>query len=176
MSTLFSADKVEANLTNVRLSNGLVISEIALEIEEFSLSAGDHAPASPRQGNVVATLTEAHLSQFLDTTLPSAVKKVEVQLVGGRIQVAAIAKVVFDIKALALMHIELVDGKELNVILDEADPFPARGLIESQIEKANPIFNAADLPFEVTIERTEIEAGLLKAFGTFRLPEAAGDA
>ena len=72
------------------------------------------------------------------------------------------------------MHIEIVDGKQLHVILEDADPFPARGLIESQIENANPIFDAADLPFAVTIERTEIEAGQLRAFGTFIL-DAAGE-
>lgn len=172
MANLFSADKVAATLTNVKLSNGLVISEIALEVDEFSLASGSFKPHSPKTGRVVATLTEPHIAEFLDTTLPSAVKKVDVQLIGGRIQVAALAKVVFDIKALALMHIEIVDGKQLHVILEDADPFPARGLIESQIENANPIFDAADLPFAVTIERTEIEAGQLRAFGTFILDEA----
>jgi len=170
MASTFTVQTTHIRLQGFFLPNGLVVDELTATGEGLSFEPETGAYALSGEGSLIATIGEAALSSFLETQLPYSVRKVEVQLVGGRIQVAAIAKVVFEIKAVALMQLELIDEKALHVNLESVEPAPVRGLIEGQLQRLNPVFTVDDLPFKVRLERTEIEAGQLRVYGKFELP------
>lgn len=160
--------RVQVDLSGMILPNGLQVDRIVV--------GGDNVQIVPKPldlilsgpGALSAELTEGELARFISGQLPAAVRDVEVQCIGGRLQVAAIAKVVFEIRAIAMCRLEIVDGRYLYVRLESVEPGgPVGSLIESQIDRINPVFDAADLPLPVTLHSVASEAGRLTVSGTF---------
>lgn len=162
--------RAEIRLEKLQLSNGLVVDHLEASADDLTIRQDPVSASLEAPGTVKATLSEGTLTEFLNEQLPAAVRKVEVQCVGGRLQIAAIAKVIFEVKVLALCRLEIVDGKQIFARLESVDPGgPIRSLIESQIERVNPVFNADDLPIPVSLVSTQVEAGTLTVNGTFNL-------
>ncbi|ARU39755.1 hypothetical protein CCB80_00775 [Armatimonadetes bacterium Uphvl-Ar1] len=67
----------------------------------------------------------------------------------------------------AVCTIEIRDGKRLEVVLKQADVLggAAKNLIESQLDKINPIFDVADLPIEVNLMSVEADGGRVVVLG-----------
>lgn len=170
MPTGITIHSTAIQLHDLALPNRLIVDEIAIQGENISLETDPLSIHTQTEADIVASLSENRLASFLETLLPSAVRQIEVQLVGGRVQVAVIAKIVFEMKVIALCTLEIVGESEIFVRLQSVNPGgPVASLIESQIDRINPVFSSSELPFPIRIIRSEIESGMLKVYGKLNL-------
>ncbi len=170
MENAIAVGHVSLNLTELTLPNGLRVDQIEANAAGMRISTNPVSAQTPEPGQITARVKEATLSEFLSTQLPSAVRQVDVQCVGGRIQVAVIAKVVFEIKALAMCRLEIVDEQQIFVRVESIDPGgPIATLVEGQVDRVNPVFDARDLPVPTRLLRAESTEGELRVFGEFQL-------
>jgi len=160
MSDSLLADSARLEFQQLLLPNGLKIERISVEATKTGLENSSLCEEPPR---VVAVLNESDLAAFIQPKLPPPVRSVDVQLVGGRIQVAAIAKVLIEVTALLILRLEVVEQKEIHLRIESVDaPGPLEGIIENRIQDQNPIFEAKDVPIPIEILGTRIEAGKLE--------------
>jgi hypothetical protein len=157
-------------LDEVTLPDGLKIDRLELDAVEIVVSGETQLPRSSRPMNAIAVMTETTLTEYLNAQLPTPIKKVEVTLKDGKVQVAAVAKVLFDIQALAICRMEIRDESELHVVLESLEPGgPVRAIVEGQLEGINPVLRAADLPLRVRLISADIDNGEIRVLGTASL-------
>lgn len=170
MSEPIRVRQARMEFQGLKMEHGPEVDRLVLVGEQLTLTSNPLNLRLGRDGTAEATIGEESLTSYLSTKLPAPISKVEVQLVGGRVQVAAIAKIVFEIRALAMCKLEIVDGREIHVRLESVEPGgPVRTMLEGQLDKVNPVFDVADLPVPAILESTRIEAGQLIVTGKFEL-------
>ena len=168
MSHAIPIQHAQIDLSGMVLPNGLLVERISVAGRDVQIQPKPLDLILSAPGTLSAELTEGELARFISGQLPAAVRDVEVQCIGGRLQVAAIAKVVFEIRAIAMCRLEIVHGRFIYVRLESVEPGgPVGSLIESQIDRINPVFDAADLPLPVTLQSVSSEAGRLTVSGIF---------
>jgi hypothetical protein len=120
-----------------------------------------------RPARAQATVLARDLADFLEVKAPGGLKGFRVEISGGVILITATVKVIFDIPVKASCRLEVMREKELHVRLESVDVAGggAKALVESQIEKQNPILNAGDLPFPLRITRVDHEGGQITIHG-----------
>ncbi len=160
-------ESLAALFRNLRLPVGLVVDEVRLEGDGLALNTPKSSVGLDRPGRVVATISEHRLAEFLNLKAPGGLRGFAVRAEGGELTVTAQAPMLIPVKATAQCSLEIVDGKRLNVVLKDVEVLGlgARGLVEAQLDKLNPVFDAAELPLDVTLTRVEVEGGLLTLHG-----------
>ncbi|MBS1705899.1 MAG: LmeA family phospholipid-binding protein [Armatimonadetes bacterium] len=172
MESVVSCGHVDLRLDRLKLPNGLLVDSLSLDADNLQFDTQSKQASLATAGTCVATVSEQSLTEFLMAELPSAIRKVEVQCVGGRIQIAAIARVIVEIKALALCRLEIVDERELYVRLESVTPGgPVEGIVESNLEKVNPVFKSEDIPFPVRMLEARVEHGKVQLICQVMPPE-----
>jgi hypothetical protein len=169
MEKNLSVANVTAVLGGVRLPFGLLLDEFTIEGENLHVGIEPYALSMDSPGRFKAVITEAAIKQFLDPRLPTAIRKSDVEVVEGKILINALAKIIIEVRVSAVCTLESKDGRMINVVLTSVEPGgPVRGMLESQLDQINPVFDANDLPIPVTVESVSIEPGRILLTGTIR--------
>jgi hypothetical protein len=74
----------------------------------------------------------------------------------------ATAQVVVPVQVSLRLRLEVEDRARVVAVLEEVQPGLARGLIEEELRKANPVLDASDLPVEAAIESVEVRPGVIE--------------
>ncbi len=107
------------------------------------------------------------LAAFLDAAAPGGLTSVAARISPEGISLRAKKRVLIEVPLAAECLLEIEGRRRLNLRLLDASAFGAsmRNLAESEIAKANPVFDAADLPVRAELDRVELGDGVLTLFG-----------
>lgn len=167
MSDTVSAQSFSARASGLKVPAGLTIDSVELSVGQVDVDTEPFALRHGQPGRFEARLGEGSIHAFLSERLPSAIRQIEVEVNDSGLVVRAIAKVLFEIRAVAVCGLRIEDSKRLHVELASVEPGgPVRGLIEGQLREANPVFDADHLPVPVRLESVAYQAGEIVIFGT----------
>jgi hypothetical protein len=152
--------KVEVVLQDVALSMGLVINAITLHATNLHLEKEPFKVSAPEPGSLEALVLEDNLAAFLTKQAPGGLRDFQVQLKDGKIHVQASVMIM---KVVAVCTLRIQDGAALYVDLESVDVMGvgAKNMVQSQLDKINPVLNADELPIKATLTDYEISDGRL---------------
>lgn len=158
---------IDARFSNIELEFGLVV-------ESFEVKSGAaRADLDPftlhleNAGTAKAVVTEGAIGDLLTKQAPGGMKDFSVKISGGFIYVEAKAQIVVTIPVKAVCTLEIEGEKRLMVRLESVDVMGGgpKTLIEGQLAKINPIFDAGELPLDVRLDSVEVDAGRVVVLG-----------
>lgn len=154
---------LDMTLRNVDTPFGLRLDEVRIGAEDvgFDFESKQYTALSPAR--VVVTVLEEDLGIFLDKRAPGALKAIQTRIVPGFIHVAATARVIVEIRAKAICTLRIESGKRLLVDLVEVEGMaPAvKSIVQTQLDRINPVLDATDLPLDVTLDEARLLDGRL---------------
>ncbi len=144
---------------------GLVVSRI--EISGAGLVPHRHGLEAEGPVAFRATVQEIALAEFLDKEKPGGMTNFAVRIRPEAISLRATKRIILAVPLAVECLVEILDRRRLNIRLLEASAFGAgvTTLAENEIAKANPVFDAADLPVRVEFDRVELSDGSFTLFG-----------
>ncbi len=144
---------------------GLVINAITLTASNVHLDKEPFSIKAEKPGELEALVFGPNLAAFLNKQAPSGLKDFKVELRDGKIFVQASVMIM---KASAVCTLRIQDGSALYVDLESVDVLGvgAKSMVQSQLDKINPVIDVKDLPIEATLTSFEITEGKLTIRGT----------
>lgn len=163
-------EEFESVFRNVRLPFGLSLDVVKVTGKQGSLERHPFGIRLNEPANVLVSVSEEGLRQFLDQESPGGLKDFEVKLDAGKLYVAATVRIVLEIRARAVCDVEIVDEKQLWVRLHEVEVLGvgARNLVEKQLEKINPVLDVAEFPFDIILQKVSLGDGDMVLRGTIK--------
>lgn len=114
-----------------------------------------------------AEIAEDDLASFLIAMSPGGLTGFAAKIAPTAISIRAKKRVIIEIPLAVECALEIEDRQRLNLRLLDASAFGAgvKNLAEGEIAKANPVFDAADLPVKTELDRVELGEGTLALYG-----------
>lgn len=161
---------IDASFVDIELDFGLKVDSFKVMGQGAQILVKTGQLILPNPGTVEAVVSEASVAALLARKAPGGLKDFEVKIGGGLIEVNAKAQIVVSIPIKARCTLEIDQGKRLLVRLKEVDVMggAARNLVESQMDKINPIFDAGDLPIDVELTSVDCDHGRIVIHGQVR--------
>lgn len=155
------------------LPNGMVVDELRLDSAGSTIKHKPFQILMDRPAKITAFVGEASLAAFLEKESPGGLKGFKVQARDGVLTVDAKMKMVIDVPVHVRATLEIRNQAELHLVLQKVDVAggPAKALVQGQIEKGNPLFEADDLPLPVKLLGVRIEGGFITLDGEALPPE-----
>ena len=159
---------IDARFENIELDFGLVVESFEVKGKGATAGMNPFALQLPEPGSAKAVVTEAAIGNLLKKQAPAGMRDFVVSISGGLIYVEAKAQIVVTIPVKAVCTLEIEAGKRLMVRLKSVDVMggAAKNLVENQLSKINPIFDAGDLPLDIRLDSVEADAGRVVVLGT----------
>ena len=154
---------VKAVFRDIELDFGLLVGSFEVTVDRAAVTLDPFAFDMALPGKAVAVVTERAIGQLLAAQAPPQVKDFEVSISGGKIYVTAKAQVIVTIPVKAVCFLEIVGGHSVYVMGGAA-----KNLVESQIEKVNPVLTVSDLPVPVELQSVECESGRVTLHGVVK--------
>ncbi|MBC8064257.1 MAG: LmeA family phospholipid-binding protein [Chlorobia bacterium] len=157
--------QVEVILQDLALPMGLVINGVTLHAKQIHLEKEPFKVQAPEPGTLEALVLAPNLADFLNKQAPGGLKDFKVELRDGKIHIQASIMIM---KAVAVCTLRIQDETKLFVDLESVDVMGvgAKNMVQSQLDKINPVLDAADLPIEARLTGYEIADGRLIIRGT----------
>lgn len=170
-SVKFAGFKAQAE--SLELSFGLRVATFSLHASGGSVVQKPFSVTVPDGAEIEAVVTQEDLLRFVQTKTPDNVRIEALHLNPKGIVVVAAVKMLLEIKGNALCQLQILDGKQLHVVLEEVDIMGvgAKGLVQNQLDQLNPVFDAAELPLPVTLTSVELGTGILTLRGVAQPPQ-----
>ncbi len=161
MDNALEVGEYTLHLRNVCLPMGLCVDDVKLSGRAMTLSRDPVAMRPSEEGRLRVHVTDHSLTRFLNEKSPAGLKKFHVTTHDGRLLIAAVKKVLVELKVHGVCALEIVGRKNLNVKLVSVDVAGAdiRNLIQTQLDNLNPVIDVGDLPFKAEIDDAEVGAG-----------------
>jgi hypothetical protein len=158
----------DAVLGGLILPMGLRVQSVKLSGVGLKCSYPPFAAESEKPGILEVFVSEADLADFLNKMSPAGLKNVSVEAKGGLLHIRATKTVLIDVKAYAICSLRIVDAKQLFVDLQSVDIMGAgpKQLIQSQLDKINPVVDTTDFPFVARLNTVEVAEGGILLKGT----------
>jgi hypothetical protein len=160
MGSSLRLSELRLQASGVELPNGLALDSLVMQSGPAAYEEGSVSLASPAE--LVATVGPKAIERLLGPRLPGAVRDLRVECGDGEIGVLATAQVVVPVQVSLRLRLEVEDRARVVAVLEEVQPGLARGLIEEELRKANPVLDASDLPVEAAIESVEVRPGVIE--------------
>ncbi len=147
---------------------GLLIDELDVKGDSISVIAKPFAISAPSPASFTARVSQASVQAFLASKAPGGLRNFSVNLADGEIRVEAVARLIIDIRVKATCTLKIEEGTRLIAQLVQADVLggAASSLVQSQLAKINPLFDAAELPLSLFLIDVTIEPGWVNLSGT----------
>jgi hypothetical protein len=108
-------------------------------------------------------VSEASLAAFLEAQAPAGLRDFKVEARDGKLYVKAVKTVIVAIPATAVCALRIEDRRRLMVELESvevAGGTSIKTLVQNQLDRINPIVDAADLPMvQATLDEVRMEGG-----------------
>ncbi|MGV3618269.1 MAG: DUF2993 domain-containing protein [Fimbriimonas sp.] len=152
-----------AHLREIVLPMGLRVDDVrihgvGLHLERTPFSARLQAP-----GRLEVFVSEASLAAFLEAQAPAGLRDFKVEARDGKLYVKAVKTVIVAIPATAVCALRIEDRRRLMVDLESvevAGGTSIKTLVQNQLDRINPIVDAADLPMvQATLDEVRMERG-----------------
>ena len=160
---------LEVVLEDVALPMGLIVNAITLSANSVHLEQKPFKVEVPQPGSLVAMILADNLARFLDKEAPGGLRDFKVDLKEGKIYIQASIMIM---KAAAVCTLRIVERTKLFVELESVDVMGvgAKNMVQSQLEKINPVIDAGDLPVPAELTHFEIGEGKLILYGSVSPP------
>lgn len=167
MAETIRAGAWAATFADLETSVGLAIEELTLQAEETRIDT-DPFVVTMKPAEMEAKISAQAVANFLELKAPGGLSAFAVTLDDGKVIIEASARMLVVIRARVVCTLRIANGKQIWVDLASADgvPSPARGLVESNLAKVNPVFDAKDLPLDVTLTEVTVDDGMIVLHGT----------
>lgn len=175
MPDSFKVSEFGAHLTHLVLPVGLALDEVELIGEGGAVHLDPTSWELAKAARLTVRISESSIAAFLSSRDLGGLRDIVVQATEGSIKVEATAKVIVDIRVLAVCTLDSPDGKTLHVVLQSLSvPGPlARNMVESQLAKVNPVLDVRDLPLDLRLDEIQIADGTVTLKGTVTGPAAS---
>lgn len=140
---------------------GLVLDEVRIKGGPAQIGGEPFSINLDTPGNVEVEVSAQSLERFLEELAPGGLKGFTVSLGDGVIDISARARMIVEIAVRAQCGLKIEDSERLHVTLIDVDVagMGAQRMVESQLDKINPILDASQLPLQVTLDEAIIEEG-----------------
>lgn len=166
MADDYELDSLELRLKRVSLPIGLVLDEVLISGKGARVSTDPFAVHLDEPGRVVVKIHEGSIERFLERLQLGGASDFSVQATGGRLHIQTSVRVLVEIRVNVLCSLESEGGKRLDIVIEDGEPAAAKRMLESQIDKINPILDLSELPLDMTIEEIVIDEGWVELRGT----------
>lgn len=165
------AVKVEslvAELRNVLLPMGLIVDRVKVSGEGIFLQKTPFKIEVRKPGVVEAELRQEAMAEFLEAQSPGGLSNFSIEARDNRLYVSATKRMIVELKIQAIATLRIEGGKRLHVDLVSVDVMGAgaTNLVQSQLDRINPVLDAAELPFNAILESVETRDGRVYIRGT----------
>jgi len=162
-----TVNEFEAVFRGVNLPFGLTLDAVRVTAQKSSVSEHPFRVDFENPGRVLATIGEGNLTTFLNAKSPGGLHDFEVKLDAGKLFISASVRVVVEVRASAVCSLEIRDTKQIWVKLEQVEVLGvgARRLVEKQLEKINPVLDAAQIPLQIEFESATLSDGELIVVG-----------
>ena len=152
-----------AQLRNLMLPMGLRVDDVRLYGKGLHLVREPFSAKLESAGQLEVFVSEASLAMFLEAQAPAGLKDFRVEARDGKLYVRAVKTVIVAFPANAVCTLRIENGRQLFVDLESvevAGGASIKTLVQNQLDKINPIVDAADLPMvQARIDGLKVEAG-----------------
>lgn len=142
---------------------GLRVDDVRLYGRGLHLVREPFAAQLQSPGKLEVFVSETSLAEFLERQAPAGLKDFKVEARDGKLFVKAVKTMIVAIPATAVCALRVEEGKRLMVDLESvevAGGASIKTLVQNQLDRINPIVDAADLPMvNATIEEVRMENG-----------------
>lgn len=159
MAHKISFDHISLSSQGLVLPMGLRVATLDLSIDQGSVDGDTRTYRWQGEAPASARIDEKDLADFLTPRLPDSLKNVSVRCGDGVIQINAEAKIVFTVQVKVYCRLEIQANTQLVVKVHSVEPGIAESLVEGQVEKMNPVFQASDLPVPIQLSSVEVRDG-----------------
>jgi hypothetical protein len=163
---------VEAKFRDLVLPMGLRVDEVKIAAEGLHFETEPFQASVAQPGTFEVRVGEQALSEFLNKKAPGNVRRFSVKARGAKLHVNASVVMIVELPATAICTLKIVDGRYLYVVLESVNVMGAgaTSLVQSQLEKINPVLDVEDFPVRAALDRVEIVEGEVLVLGTVAPP------
>lgn len=159
---------VRVHLEGLSLAKAPRLDEVFIEggpLHVAQEESGEIVPVG--SGELTVLVRSDSIAQFLESQGAGGLSNFQVSVSQEGVRVQAVKTVLIPIQAVALVKLEVENGADVHVRLVTAEALGVgvRTLIEDQLAKINPIFQASDLPFPCVLTGVVHEAGQVRIEG-----------
>ena len=165
MADDYGLESLDLRLKRVSLPIGLVLDEVLISGHGASVSTDPFSVHLSEPGRAVVRIHEGSVERFLEEMKPGGASDFSAQASGGRLNIQSSVKILVEIRVDIVCSL-VSDGKVIDIKIEDGEPAAARKMIESQIEKINPVLNLADLPLNITVQEIVIDEGWIELRGS----------
>lgn len=155
MQSSFTLGQLEVTATAIGLPNGLTVD--SLTIDATDVRVAEEGTDFGGTAHAEAILTPASVQVFLAARVPEAVQDVRVAFEGGVLVVRARVTLLVTLDVTIRVELVLEQATRLVANVVSVEPGLARGLIEAEIAKANPLLDASELPVPLRLDSVSVE-------------------
>ena len=171
ITTRYGLQGLNLRLSGVDLPIGLRLDEVLLEARDAVFETDPWRIVVSEPGRAVVRISQESFAAYLEGQSPAGASGFKVEVADGLIKIAASATLVIQINVLIACRLEVVGGKQINLLLEGVSPPVAQGMLQGQLEKLNPIIDLAGLPLNLTIEEAVVADGWIEIRGSVLPPD-----
>ena len=151
----------DATLRGLILPMGLRVDSVKIFGRDLTISHDPFSSKSDEKGKLEVFVSEGDLTAFLAKMPQTGLKNVSVEAKDGSLHIRATKTMIIDVKAYAVCSIRIADGSKLFVDLESVEVMGVgpKQLIQSQLDKINPVLDTADFPIKATMDSVEVAQG-----------------
>jgi hypothetical protein len=163
---------VQANFRDLVLPMGLRVDSVKVSGEGLHFETEPFVASVQRPGTFEVFVGDAALSEFLNKKAPGNVKRFRVTSKNGKLDVQASVVMLIELPATAVCTLKIVDERYLYVELESVNVMGAgaTSLVQSQLEKINPVLDVEEFPVRAALNRVDIVEGGVLLLGTVAPP------
>jgi len=159
-------------LRGLLLPMGLRIDQVKIAGYDLECTYSPFGAKAERPGDLEVFVSDKDLSAFLNAMPNIGLKNVTVEAKNGALHIRATKTVLIEMKAYAVCSLRIVDGGKLFVDLESVEIMGVgpKQLIQTQLDKINPVVDVADFPIPAVLDTVEIAEGGIVVRGRVEAP------
>jgi|GEM_PF-1258755 len=164
----------DAVLNGVDLPMGLRVERLSIKAANVQIVPEPLKIRPEHPGLLEVFVSETDLADFLNRSAPAGMKQVSVVAQDGTLHIRATKNVVIDVRIYVVCALRIVERSQVYIDLESADLMGVgtKQLMQSQIDKINPVINCLDFPVPCELETVEVIPGGILLKGHVSPPES----
>ena len=153
--------RFDATLYALILPMGLRVERVNLTGSNLTVVHEPFSASVEEPGRLEVFVAEKDMADFLNQTSPAGLKNVTVEAKEGMLHIRATKTVLIEIKAYVVCSLRIVESTKLFVDIQSVDVMGVgtKQLMQTQIDKINPIIDTRDFPVKATLDTIEVTKG-----------------
>ena len=163
----------DVSLRGLILPMGLRIDTVLIQGSNLSCSYSPTNITAEEPGKLDVFVSAVDLNQFLNTMAGTGLKNISIEAKDGALHIRATKTVLIDVKAYAVCTLRIDSHRKLFVDLQSVEIMGVgtKQLIQSQLDKINPVVDTADFPIPALMDTVQIVDGGIKVLGRVHAPD-----